>query len=336
MKVTDYSLLSPDLVLDAVESCGYLSDARTLALNSYENRVYQVGIEDQLPIIAKFYRPCRWSDQQIQEEHDYSWQLKDIEIPVVAPLKDKDGKTLFEYKGYKFALFPRQGGRTPELDYGDTLVQIGRFLGRIHAMGESKTFKHRPEINVETYGKQSVQWLLQSGFIEEYLRPSYEAITQRVLEQVEQKFAEVGDYPRIRLHADVHPSNILWRDNGPNDSGPHFVDLDDCRNGPAVQDLWMLLSGSRNEMQVQLEDLLEGYEEFCHFDHRQLVLIEALRSLRMMHYAAWLGRRWDDPAFPVNFPWFNTTKYWEEHILTLKEQSSLLDELPLSLNSFNS
>lgn len=317
-----YELLTPDLVLDAVEACGYLSDARILALNSYENRVYQVGIEGRTPLIAKFYRPERWSDAQILEEHQFTQALKELEISVVPPLADAAGQTLREYRGFRFALYPRQGGHAPNLDDFDALLSLGRSLGRIHALGQTQSFAARPALNVQSFGRDSYQFLLDNAFIPASLRESYRSLGADLLKGCEAIFARVK-YRPIRLHGDCHPGNILWRDE------PHFVDFDDARMGPAIQDLWMLLSGERDQQTAQLGELLEGYREFCDFDLAELQLIEALRSLRIMHYSAWLARRWSDPAFPHHFPWFNTERYWGEHILELREQLAALQEPPL-------
>jgi len=320
-----YEALSPDLVLDAVESSGYLSDMRILALNSYENRVYQVGMEEGPPLIAKFYRPERWSDAQIQEEHDFTRDLLDLEVSVVPPLPDVEGHTLREYQGFRFALYPRQGGHAPNLDDFDQLLTLGRVLGRIHALGEARPFTHRPTLDVQSFAVDSYEFLLSESFIPESLRPSYETLGADLIRRLERIFAD-AEYTPIRLHGDCHPGNILWRDDA-----PHFVDFDDARNGPAVQDLWMLLSGEREQQTAQLSEIVEGYQEFCDFNFAELNLIEALRSLRIMNYSAWLARRWQDPAFPKSFPWFNTERYWGEHILELREQLAALDEPPLAL-----
>lgn len=318
-----YERLTPDLVLDAVESRGYLSDARVLALNSYENRVYQVGIEGDAPLIAKFYRPERWSDEQIQEEHDFTRALLELEVSVVPPLVDEQGRTLHEFAGFRFALYPRQGGHAPNLDDFDALLSLGRVLGRIHALGRARPFVHRPTVNIQSFARDSYDFLLANEFIPPSLQESYRTLGQDLLSRIEAIFARTP-YTPIRLHGDCHPGNILWRDDA-----PHFVDFDDARNGPAIQDLWMLLSGTREQQNLQLAEILEGYREFCDFDLAELPLIEALRSLRIMYYSAWLARRWTDPAFPHHFPWFNTERYWGEHILELREQLAALQEPPL-------
>lgn len=321
-----YAALLPDTVLDAVESCGFEPNGSLLALNSYENRVYQVGLEDGHFVVAKFYRPGRWSDEAILEEHGFSAALEMAEVPVVSPLANDRGETLHRFNDFRFTLFPRRGGHWPELENPDTLLRLGRFLGRLHALGASRPFKHRPELNIDTFGTNSYQFLLESRLLPPEYAEQYRQLGAELLESVREQFEIVGPYRRIRLHGDFHPGNILWTD-----SGAHLVDLDDCRMGPAVQDLWMLLSGERRQMVMQLDEVLAGYEEFHEFDPRELRLIEPLRTLRLMHYAAWLARRRDDPAFIQAFPWFYSGKYWEEHILTLREQKVRLVQEPLSL-----
>lgn len=323
---TPYHDLTPDVILDAVESFGLLPTGSLLALNSYENRVYQVGIEaaDARFIIAKFYRPARWSDEAIQEEHGFSLELAEREIPVVAPLASADGATLHRHAGFRFALFPRRGGHWPELEDAENRLRIGRFLGRIHAVGAVRPFRHRPRVDVESYGVAAYRFLLDGGFIPAQMAGQYRDLVEHILAQVRARFAEAGEVNYIRLHGDCHPGNILWTD-----TGAHFVDLDDCRNGPAIQDLWMLLSGERRQQTEQLSDVVEGYEEFYDFDRRELHLIEPLRALRLIYYAYWLAKRWEDPAFPQAFPWFGTERYWEEQVLTLREQAERLEAPPL-------
>lgn len=316
----DYTELTPETILAAIDSLGHETSGRLLALNSYENRVYRCELEQGGAIIAKFYRPDRWSDMAIGEEHKFSFELIEQEIPVVAPLLIKD-RSLFEYQGYRYSLFPLRGGRWPDLETRDDLNWMGRFIARIHNVGGSELFQHRHQIEVNRMGNESAAFLLTNKFIPEYLIEAYRTLTADLLKEIQAAFDRCGRYKVIRLHGDCHRSNVLWTDDG-----PHFVDLDDCCNGPAIQDLWMLLSGDRREMTEQLCDLLEGYEEFASFDLKELSLVEALRSLRMMHYAAWLARRWQDSAFPLAFPWFNTTNYWEEHVLELREQLSRLHE----------
>jgi Ser/Thr protein kinase RdoA (MazF antagonist) len=320
-----YDDLTPDTLLDAVESLGLVPNGRLLALNSYENRVYQIGIEDQQPVIVKFYRPGRWTNEAIIEEHQFTQSLAQLEIPVVAPMSFTDDQlTLHEHAGFRFAVYPNCGGRWPELDDPDKLMWIGRFIGRIHALGKAKAFEHRPRIDIQSYGWSSLDYLMKQDMVPGELQEPYHVVAEQLLQKVEDRFRIVSDVHYFRIHADCHPGNILWTDDG-----PHFVDFDDTRMGPAVQDIWMLLSGSRRDMTEQLCDILEGYTEFCDFDAMELNLLEALRSLRMLHYSAWLAKRWDDPSFPKNFPWFNSTSYWEEQILTLKEQLAVMDEQPL-------
>ena len=324
MNVHPYDLLTPDTVIDAVESTGRLSDARLLALNSYENRVYQVGIEDGEPLIVKFYRPERWSLQQIGEEHSFSLELQEADISVVAPMVDAQGESLHEYKGFHFALFRRRGGYPPELDNLDNLLVLGRTLGRIHGVGRAARFKHRQRICVQRMLAENREFLLQN-FIPRDLQPAYESLTADLLSAVEQSYQPTSE-DEIRVHGDCHVGNILWRDDV-----AHFVDLDDCVMAPAIQDLWMFLNGERHERELQLSELIEGYSEFCDFDPAQVRWIEPLRTLRLVNYAAWVARRWEDPAFPRSFTWFNTERYWAEHVLELREQLAALQEEPLRL-----
>jgi Ser/Thr protein kinase RdoA (MazF antagonist) len=321
-----YDLLTPDLVIDAVESAGYLSDARLLALNSYENRVYQVGLEDGEPLIAKFYRPHRWTKAQIQEEHDYSQELVDADISVVAPLIDEQGCSVHVHAGFLFALFKRRGGYPPELDNLDNLFVLGRTLGRIHSVGRASKFQERIEITVEKMMAVNIEFLLDGEFIPRALIPAYSTLARDLLAAVDSIYKEVSSKDLIRVHGDCHVGNILWRDQT-----AHFVDLDDCAMAPAIQDLWMFLSGDRHRRQQQLSEVVEGYNEFCDFHPKQLRWVEALRTMRIVNYSAWLARRWEDPAFPRSFTWFNTERYWADHILELREQLSALQEEPLQL-----
>lgn len=318
---TPYATLTPDLILDAIESIGLRCSGSLLALNSYENRVYQIGIEDELPLVAKFYRPKRWSDESILEEHQFSMELNEHEIPVIAPLIIQD-KTLHVYQGFRFALFPRKGGRSLELDNLDQLEWMGRFLGRLHAVGATQSFHHRLQFNLENYGYKPYQFLLENQFIPAYLQPNYCRIVDMLLEKIDFCFKQVGPLTQIRLHGDCHAGNVLWHD-----SGPRIVDLDDALMGPAIQDLWMLLSGNKEQHAIELDCILDAYSEFHDFNFRELHLIEALRSLRMLHYSAWLAKRWDDPAFPLSFPWFNTPRYWEEQMKHLSDQVYLIEDL---------
>lgn len=319
-----FALLTPDTVLDAVESLGFVSDARTLTLNSYENRVFQIGIEAAQPVISKFYRPHRWSEEAILEEHQFSLELADLEIPVIPPMQI-EGQTLFEHAGFRFSLFKRFGGRAPEFDNPDHLLMLGRLLGRLHAVGSMRPFSHRPSLTPQNFGHESIAWLREAGSVPENLRPAYFSVADDLLERIDAIYAETP-HDTIRLHGDLHVGNLLWRDEL-----LYMVDMDDCRQGPAIQDLWMMLSGERDQRQAQLAELADGYNEFFDFDPRQLPLIESLRSLRLMHYSAWLARRWDDPAFPKHFPWFASERYWADQILTLREQRAALDEPPLRL-----
>jgi Ser/Thr protein kinase RdoA (MazF antagonist) len=318
-----FHALDPGAMLDAIESTGRRCTGAVLELNSYENRVYRIGLEDAAPVVAKFYRPARWSDEAILEEHDFTLELAALDIPVVPPLADA-GVSLHHAGPFRFALYPLKGGRAPDLENAEQLTQFGRFLGRIHACGAQRDFAYRPTLSVEHFGDDSYAYLLDHGFLPPELAANYEKLAEDVLDAVEDRMAEAGDVEILRLHGDCHPGNILWTD-----AGPHIVDFDDARMGPAMQDLWMFVTGERADMELHLGELLTGYTHFFDFDTRELALIEPLRTLRIMHYAAWLGRRWDDPAFRRAFPWFNTQHYWQEHILALKEQAALLNEAPL-------
>lgn len=320
---TPYAGLTPDVMLNAVDSVGYRTDGRLLALNSYENRVYQIGIEDEKPVVAKFYRPARWSNEQILEEHAFTLELAAREIPAVPPLAVA-GRTLHEFEGFRFAVYPRRGGRAPELDDPETLEWMGRFIGRIHAVGALAPFVHRTALDIETLGEEPREYLVGQQIVPADLEDAYISVLDQVLDGVHETFDRCASEKSIRLHGDCHPGNVLWTDDG-----PHFVDFDDARSGPAVQDLWMLLSGDRGAMTRQMSDVVAGYEDFHEFDRRELGLIEALRSLRLIHYSAWLARRWSDPAFPAAFPWFQTTKYWQDQILQLREQVAAMQEPPL-------
>jgi len=321
--------LTPDAVLNAIDDIGVSTSGTLLALNSYENRVFQVGVDDgaQRFVVAKFYRPQRWTDEQILEEHAFTQELADAEVPAVPPLA-VSGATLHERGGYRFALYPRRGGRAPEIEDPTVREWLGRFIGRIHAAGGASRFAQRPSLDLVTFGEEPRDYLLQSHWLPHELRDVYGGVSTQALDGVRRCYERAGDVRSIRLHGDVHVGNVLWTDTGAQ-PGPHFVDFDDARMGPAVQDLWMLLSGTREERQAQLADLLAGYEDFAEFDRRELALVEALRTLRLIHYSAWIARRWDDPAFPAAFPWFDTPRYWEQKILELREQVAAMDEPPL-------
>jgi Ser/Thr protein kinase RdoA (MazF antagonist) len=321
-----YLGLQPHDILDAVDSLGYRSDGRLLALNSYENRVYRVGVEDGPPVVTKFYRPARWSDAAIRDEHDFAVELAEKDIPVVPP-NAHAGSTLHYHGPFRFSVSEYRGGRTPELDDMDLLRQIGRLVARIHLCGAERPFEHRPTLDVESYGARSRDYLLGEGLIPAELEPAYASICEHLFDGIRGCYERAGHARQIRLHADFHPSNVLV-----DDDVVHIVDLDDTRMGPAVQDLWMFMSGDRHEQTPQLDELLDGYTEFREFDARELHLIEPLRTLRIMHYAAWLARRWRDPAFQHAFPWFNSSRYWDEHILALREQAALMEEPPLAWN----
>ena len=332
-----FEVLTPDVVLDALDHAGLRGDGRLTALSSYENRVYQVQLEDGSSVVAKFYRPGRWSDAQILEEHGFSTELMAAEIPVIGPLR-LNGATLHHFGGFAFSVSPRRGGRAPELDDFDVLEWIGRFLARIHTVGAAQPFATRPPLNLQTFGIDSKQWLLENDKVPLDVQSAWTVACDGAIKLVAECAAltgATGQYDPIkmlRLHGDCHPGNILWTpveapaSAGP---GPHFVDLDDARMGPAVQDLWMLLSGDRAQRTGQLGALVDGYEQFREFDRRELALIEPLRTLRLVHYSAWLARRWDDPTFPVNFPWFGSSDYWRGQVQMLEEQMEAMQEEPL-------
>jgi len=318
-----YAKLSPSDVLNSIETFGFACDGRLLALNSYENRVYRVGLDDGSSIVAKFYRPGRWSDEAILEEHAFTLDLAELEIPVVAPTRI-DNDTLLKTDDFRLSLFVNRGGRALDLENYDQLEQMGRFMGRIHRVGQANDFAHRPTLNIETFGHNARDFILQNDFIPGDLLNAYESLSAQLLDEVAQCYERAGSINLIRAHGDCHPSNILWTDNG-----PHIVDFDDARLAPAIQDLWMFLSGDRADQTVALDAVLTGYTEFCDFDARELHVVEALRTLRLIHYYGWLAKRWADPAFKIAFPWFNTQRCWEDHILSLREQAALLHEAPL-------
>jgi Ser/Thr protein kinase RdoA (MazF antagonist) len=313
-----FAELDPDTILTAVESFDFVADGRLIALNSYENRVYQIGIEDAKPVIAKFYRPQRWSDEAILEEHAFAQELGEQEIPIAVPITSPEGSTLMHHGGFRFAVFPRLAGDWPDLDRPGRLVWLGRFLGRIHAVGRARAFAHRPKIDVNEMGREAAKFLLANQFLPMEIETAYRDVTDSLLTLIDERLQSVASFD-IRLHGDCHPSNVLWSSNGPS-----FVDLDDCRSGPAIQDLWMLVSGESWEQRSQLEALIEGYSVFADFNWAELELVEALRSLRMVYYAGWLARRWHDPAFPQAFPWFGSHGYWRDHVDDLHKQLDLL------------
>ena len=331
-----YEPLTPDVVLDALASVGLLGDGRIMALSSYENRVYQIHLESPVGagdlagdvVVAKFYRPDRWSDAQIVEEHAFAAELMTAEIPVVGPLVLND-RTLNHFGGFSFSVSPSRGGRRPELDNLDVLEWIGRFLARIHTVGSAKPFLHRPALNLQTFGFASRDVLLAGGYLPLDMESRWRKAFEEAMLTVLAVFESVGDVKQLRLHGDCHPGNILWTPEGMPGAGPHFVDLDDARTGPAVQDLWMLTSGDRPQCTRQLGALVDGYEEFRAFDRRELALIEPLRTLRLVHYSAWLAQRWHDPIFPINFPWFGSSDYWKGQVDMLEEQNEAMQAAPL-------
>jgi Ser/Thr protein kinase RdoA (MazF antagonist) len=315
-----FDALDPDHVLDAVDAAGLRTDGRLLALNSYENRVYQVGLEDAAPVVAKFYRPGRWSDAQIEEEHAFLAELVAGEVPAVAPLAFA-GRTLHRHGAYRYAVFPRRGGRAPDLSRDEHLEWLGRFIARIHGVGSARRFAHRLRFDPAQRAKDAIAAVEALAPLPDYLRPAWGLAARELADGIAQGFAAAGTLTELRLHGDCHPGNVMWTDGG-----PHFVDFDDSVSGPPIQDLWMLLSGARDEMQHQLRIVLQGYEEFAEFDDRTLRLVEPLRAARMLHYAGWIAERWTDPAFPLAFPWFPTTRWWEEQVDTFREQRAKLDE----------
>lgn len=320
-----YSRLTPDRILNAIDSSGRISNGRLLALNSYENRVYQIGLDNDKDnngfVIVKFYRPQRWSDEAILEEHAFTRELSEQDLPVLTPLVNEKGNTLFEYEGFRFSLYQRCGGYAPTLDSKEDRLSFGRLMARIHAVGSLQRFRIRPTITIQAFGRDAATFLLENHFIPLEYQASYESLIRDLMPLIEYRFEMAGDFREIRLHGDCHPGNVLWTD-----SGPHLLDFDDARMGPAIQDLWMFLPGVEHELKIYLDDFLEGYQEFYDFDYRQIHMIEALRTLRIINYSAWLARRWHDPAFPVSFPWFNTARYWEDNLLSLREQMALLQE----------
>lgn len=324
-RATPFAELSPDLVIAAIERLGLACDGRVLALNSYENRVYQIGLESQDPVVVKFYRPGRWSRDAILEEHEFSLSLASADVPVVAPAVI-DGRTLHEIGSYAYAVFPRRGGRWPELGVTDERVLMGRFLARLHLVGAAARFTHRRRLTSQIFGWDARSIVLDCPLVPEYVVDKYADLTQALLERTDAVLEAFNFVRTLRIHGDCHRGNILWTE-----TGAHFVDLDDCMTGPAIQDLWMLLAGSREEMRRQMADYVEGYEQFRPFDRAELGLIEPLRALRLVHYSGWLAARWLDPAFPRAFPWFGEPRYWENHLSALREQLDAMDQDALTL-----
>ena len=358
-----FETLTPDVVLDALTSVGLFGDGRMTALSSYENRVYQVHLEHGLnrdtaaphSVVVKFYRPERWTEAQIREEHSFSFELMSAEIPVVGPLvlqgpNDDKPESLHHHAGFAFSVSPQRGGRPPELDDFEVLEWVGRFLARIHTVGATKPFVHRPALDVQSFGYESMDWLISHDMVPLDVQAAWQKSCKNAIDLIANKSyfttaraknehensgknnskdKKASNIATIRLHGDCHPGNILWTPTDAPHGGPHFVDLDDARRGPAVQDLWMLLSGDRRQRTTQLSALIDGYEQFRPFDRRELALIEPLRTLRLIHYSAWLARRWQDPTFPINFPWFGTSDYWKSQIHTLEEQIEAMQEEPL-------
>ena len=320
-----FETLTPDRLLNAVESLGIECDGRVLTLNSYENRVFQVGVEGETPVIAKFYRPDRWSDAQILEEHTFCFDAVEHELPVVAPLRDARGESLHHFEGFRFTLYPRRGGHAPELDNLDNLHVMGRFLGRLHNVGAIRPFEHRPALTSASFGHEAAAYV-SAHWVPADLKPAYDSLIRDLLQAVDEQIRLTGDVALLRVHGDCHTGNLLWRDDA-----PHFIDLDDARMAPAIQDIWMLLSGDTARQTAQLSDIIDGYQEFRDFNPAELRLIEPLRTLRMLHFSAWIARRWDDPAFPRAFPWFDSPRYWGERILDLRGQLAALNEPPLQL-----
>lgn len=318
----NFTTLMPELIMDALEKIGLRIDSGLTALNSYENRVYQFLDEDKKRYVVKFYRPERWSVEQILEEHQLSLELDLAEIPVVPPLSI-NGSTLLNHEGFHFAVFPSVGGRQFEQDNEEQLEWVGRFIGRIHRNNGDRRFIARPTLGLDEYLYRPRDELEHSALIAGKQKDAFLTSVDALIAAV--KLCWTPQWRCLRLHGDLHAGNIMWRD------GPMFVDLDDARNGPAVQDLWMLLNGNRSEQQYQLSLLLDAYSEFMDFNSRELALIEPLRAMRMIHYLAWISRRWGDPAFPHSFPWMVEADFWSQQTLIFNEQIKLLQEPPLQL-----
>jgi Ser/Thr protein kinase RdoA (MazF antagonist) len=322
-KSTPFASLTPDAVLDAAEALGLAPDGRLFALNSYENRVYRVGRVDAEAVVVKFYRAGRWSDQQILEEHAFAAELAADEIPVAAPLVVA-GATLHRHQEFRLAAFPLCAGSAPELDRADARELLGRTLARIHAAGARRRFLHRPTLERALLGARARASLLRSPLLPEHMRARYGDVSATLIEGIESAFAQAGPLSMIRLHGDCHLGNILWQQRG-----PLLVDLDDCVNGPRIQDLWMFLSGNADEQQGQWAQIVEGYKQFGSIEIRELRLVEPLRAVRMLNHAAWVAERWTDPAFPRAFPWAGETRFWEGYVGDLMQQCQALEEPPL-------
>ncbi len=320
--VKPFADLTPALVFEAASEAGLDPDGRMFALNSYENRVYQLGAPAGT-LVLKFYRPGRWSDEQILEEHAFTAELAAADLPVAAPVA-RDGRTLLEHGGYRFAAFPFLRGRTPELDAPEARTILGRALARLHQVGTVRAFRVRPRIDPQRLGWQARLQVLAGPLRPEALGPRYETVSAALLERVEAVMRDVGPLRNTRLHGDCHLGNLLW-----NEQGPVFVDLDDCASGPRIQDLWMMISGSPDEQRRQWDEIMEGYRQFADFDEHETRLVEPLRGLRMLHHAAWVAHRWSDPAFPRAFPWIGEPRYWESYIGDLMEQIEAVDDPPL-------
>ncbi|MEE9333858.1 MAG: serine/threonine protein kinase [Granulosicoccaceae bacterium] len=317
--------LDPVQILDAIDARGWQTDGRVSALNSYENRVYQIGLQDGSNVIAKFYRPERWTDAAILEEHRFCQLLVEYDLPVIAPIAGENGNTLLEAGPYRFCLFPRAGGRPPELDNPEQLTVIGRTLARLHSAGEQTSFEHRPTINPARLGDESIALLRNSNLVPSTSHENYFSLVDHIMPIVHERFNSASACRQICIHGDFHPGNILWGQS----NTPHLLDFDDAATGPAVQDIWMFISGDRAYAQARLGDILDGYYEFREFDEQELSLIEPLRALRIIHYAAWIAKRWEDPAFKIAFPFFADARFWDEHVLSLREQFAALEEKPL-------
>lgn len=323
----DYERLSPDVILNAIDDViaplGWLTSGHQTALNSYENRVYQIGIEEQPDIIAKFYRPNRWSDATILQEHQFCLTAKQDELPVIAPIQI-NGETLFASHGFRLALFPKQGGHSGQVEQADEFEQLGRLLARLHQTANTLSFDQRPVMTPTTFARNSRDYLLDNQLIDPAMADSYASISAQVCDVLDEHWARAQ--PSLKLvHGDLHAGNLIWAEQ------PYMLDLDDCIAAPRIQDIWMLMHGEREQMQHQLKHIVRGYEMFLPFPEHELPLIEVLRTMRLMHYSAWLAKRMDDPAFKLAFPWFGSAKYWADEIVNLREQYEALQQAPLTL-----